>query len=306
MAEEYGPVWITRGSVKLFLELRHLSELELLVQSYDMSRIFECFSQLHNLCKLKITVRCFIVPNAVNDLGKVIGANLNLTHLELVNHLGFEGNLSTIFGYVPTNSPLKLEHLGISYGFSNATAIIPHIRSLTSVKLSFRDDMLTALHSERIFPPIIKTASVNSQLIDYLRQHPRIVSLSIPTNYEDIMGRAIFQIMAHHSESLTYLSTTPSGLFSCLEHVEYNLLQLVKLEQLVLCYDSTGSLQGRYSGTDMAVPGKLVSTRQFFGIYFDFGVLRIYVAGGGIINYCSSTQFIDSGDHQPGCSERMH
>jgi hypothetical protein len=304
MAEEYDPVWIARSSVKLFLELRHLSELELLVETYDMSRIFECFSKLHNLCKLKIKVRCFIVPNAVNDLGKVIGANLNLTHLELVNHLGFEGNLSTIFGHVPTSSPLKLEHLGISYGFSNVTAIIPHIRSLTSVQLSFQDDMLTVLHSERIFPPIIKTARVNSQLIDYLRQHPRIVSLSIPTNYEEIMGRTIFGIMAHHSDSLTYFSTTPSGLFSCLEHVECNFLQLVKLEQLVLYYVST-SLQDRYSGTDMAVPGKLVS-RQFFRVYFDFGVLKIHVAGGSIINYCLSTKFIDSGDQQPGCSERMH
>jgi hypothetical protein len=289
--------------VKLFLEFRHLSELVLLVGTQDMSRIFECFSELHDLRKLKINVRCFQVPNAINDLGKVIRANRNLTHLELVNYLGFEGNLSTIFGYVPTSNPLKLEHLGISYGFSDSRAIVPHIRSLTSIHLSFRGDILAVLHSERIFPPIIRTASVNSQLIDYLRQHPRIVSLSIHTSYEEIMGRTILEIMTRHSESLTYFSTTPSGLFSCLEHVEYNFLQLAKLEQLVLCYDST--LQGWYSGTDTDVPGELVS-RQFSGVYFDFGVLRAYLAGGGIISYCLSTKFIDSGNHPSGCSERMH
>ena len=262
--------------MKLFLEFRHLSELVLLVGTEDMSRIFECFSKLHNLRKLKINVQCFKVPNAINDLGKVIGANLNLTHLELGNQLGFEGDLSTIFGYVPTSSPLKLEHLGISYGFANSIAIIPHIRSLTSIHLSFRGDILTVLHSERIFPPIIRTASVNCDLIDYLSQHPRIVSLSIHTQYDEFMGRTILEIMTRHSESLTYFSTAPSGLFSCLEHVEHNLLQLTKLEQLVLCYEST--LPSWYSGTGVDVPVQLVS-RQFSGVYFDFGVLRIYLAG---------------------------
>ena len=261
MVEEDDPVWIAPSTVKLFLEFRHLSELVLLVGTLvgteDMSRIFECFSKLHNLRKLKINVRCFKVPNAINDLGKVIGANLNLTHLELVNYLGFEGNLSTIFGYVPASSPLKLEHLGISYGFSNSMAIVPHIHSLTSIHLGFRGDILTVLHSNRIFPPIIRTASVDSNLIDYLRQHPRIVSLSIHTNYEEFMGRTILEIMTRHSGSLTYFGTTPPGLFSCLEHVEYNFLQLAKLEQLVLCYEST--LEGWYSGTDIDVPGELVS-----------------------------------------------
>ena len=261
--------------MKLFLELRHLSELVLLVETYDMSRIFECFSQLHNLRKLKIDVRCFNVPNAIDDLGKVIGANLYLTHLELVNSLGHEGNLSTIFSYVPTNSPLKLEHLGISYGFSNAAAIVPHIRSLTSIHLSFRSDsILTVLHSERIFPPIIRTANVNSLLIDYLSQHPRIVRLSVHTKYKEPVGRTIFEIMTRHAERLRYFSTTPSAFFSCLEHVEYNFLQFEKLEQLVLWYDS--SMEGRYSASDVSVPEQLVS-RPLSRVHFTFGVLRICI-----------------------------
>ena len=225
----------------------------LLVRTEDINHIFECFSKLRDLRKLKIIVRRFKGPsNAINDLGKVIGANLNLTHLELANYSGCEGSLSTIFGYVPTSSPLKLEHLGISYGFVNAMSIVPHIHSLTSVH--WGDILSTVLHSERIFPPIITTASVDSRLINYLSQHPRIVSLSIHTNYEEFMGRTILEIMSRHSESLTYFSTNPSGLFSCLEHVKYNLLRLPKLEQLVLWY-----LEGWYTETDTDVPEELVS-----------------------------------------------
>ena len=140
------------------------------------------FLQAAQFIKLKVNIQRFSgrTSNVINDLGKVIGANLNLAHLELANYTGFEGYLSTIFGYVPTSSPLKLEQLGISYGFANAMAIVPHIHFLTSIH--WGDILSTVPHSERIFPPIITTTSVDSHLIDYLSQHPRIVSLSIHAN----------------------------------------------------------------------------------------------------------------------------
>ena len=59
--------------------------------------------------------------------------------------------------------------------------------------------------------------------------------------------------MTRHSESLRYFSTNFSGLFSCLEHVDYNFSQLTKLEHLVLWYEDL------YSRTDVDVAEKLVS-----------------------------------------------
>src|SRR6266550_5391669 len=82
----------------------------------------------------------------INDLGKVLGANPNLTHLELFRDAPSGVSFSTIFGYIPASSPLKLEHLGIcnisSSEDMDLRAIIPHIRSLTSIHLAYRYTIL--------------------------------------------------------------------------------------------------------------------------------------------------------------------
>jgi hypothetical protein len=231
--------------VRLLLEFRQLSELELLIRGdHDLKYIAKCFSRLHNLRKLKIN---FVSggkwypnrPNPINEVGMIIGANLNLTHLELFENYGDNhpvgGNLSMIFGYVPPNSPLKLEHLCLSDNFSDAAAIASHARSLRSIYLCGYK-ILTVMYAERIFPPIIETSRVNGHLINYLNHHPQIVGLSIYGNH--FKRTVILEIMARHSESLKYFSTSSSGFFLSLRaQTEPLLLRCTKLEQLTILYD---------------------------------------------------------------------
>ena len=250
--------------MRLLREFHKLSELELLIDGkQDLNVISKCFSQFHNLRKLMIDVRGWHVklhqnrPNPINDLGKIIGANLNLTHLELFQNDGAGGNLSKIFGYIPYNSPLKLKHLALSDNFSNVQAIASHARSLRSIDLSaYRSaGTLTILRSECIFPPSIKVLRVDEHLIGYLRQHPQIVGLSIHTNYQEIFGRMMLELMAQHSESLKRFSTSFSGFFDCIKRVEneFLLLRCTKLEQLTLRHDYY------LRSPDLNVPQDLVS-----------------------------------------------
>jgi len=230
------------NTVKLLLEFHQLSELVLLIDhDQDLSYIFKCLSKLHNLRRLRVKVFYGYWyhnrPNPLNDLGKVIGANLNLTHLELFLNKFTHVSCSAIFGHVPADSPLKLEHLSISDSFTDIEAIVPHIRFLTSINFyASYDQILPVLHSERIFPPFIQISVIRDHLVDYLRDHPRIVSLFIHSFYGEVTGATILGIMARHSESLKYFSITSLGFFSCLRSAQNELLlqQCTKLNQLML------------------------------------------------------------------------
>ena len=244
--------------MKLLLEFHQLSELELLIKGdQDMKHITKCFSRLHNLRKLKIDVTCWFgvrdpsrnCPHPLNVLGRIIGANLNLTHLELFqdDFYPIGGNLSKIFGYIPSNSPLKLEHLGLSDTFSDAQAIASHVRSLRSINLcaSRSLNILTVLYVESIFPPIIETLGVDDFLINYLNHHPQIVGLSIHGFYPEVVGQTMLEIMARHSKSLTYFSTSSCFFASLHVQTEHLLRRCTKLEQLTIWYGN-----GYFSQTD--------------------------------------------------------
>ncbi|KAF8338682.1 hypothetical protein F5887DRAFT_1236042 [Amanita rubescens] len=239
-----APNWITSNTVKLLLEFQQLSELVLLLDDgQDLSYIFKCLSKLHNLHQLRIEITRRVGfwyrsrPNPLNDLGKVIGANLNLTHLELFLNKHAQVSCSAIFGHVPACSPLKLEHLSISDSFSDVQAIVPHIRFLNSINFyAYYDQILPVLHSERIFPPFIQASLIHNNLLDYLSGHPHIISLFIHNCYGEATGTTILGIMARHSESLKYFGTTSGGLFRCLRRIQNELLlqQCTKLNQLLL------------------------------------------------------------------------
>ncbi|KAF8332888.1 hypothetical protein F5887DRAFT_39253 [Amanita rubescens] len=176
-----APNWITSNTLRLLLQFHQLSELVLLIDYHQgLSHIFRCLSKLHNLRRLRVEIIDLWYrngPNPLNDLGKVIGANLNLTHLELFLHGCTRVSCSAIFGHVPAGSPLKLEHLSISDSFFNVKAIIPHIRFLTSINFyACYDRILPVLQSERIFPPFIQASNIDNNLLDYLGCHPHIES----------------------------------------------------------------------------------------------------------------------------------
>jgi hypothetical protein len=202
----------------------------------DLGYIFKCLSKLRNLRKLRVEIPKRHKPNPLDGLGQVIGANLNLTHLELFLHDYSQVSCSEIFGHVPADSPLKLEHISISNSFSDVQTIIPHIRFLTSINFYARcDQIFPVLQSERIFPPSIKASDISNSLFDYLRGHPHIVSLSIHNTYEEAAGTSMLGIMVQHSESLKYFSTTAGGFYCSLQSIEniLLLLQRTKLDQLM-------------------------------------------------------------------------
>ena len=80
------------------------------------------------------------------------------------------GNLAKTFAHVPSNSPLKLEYLGLSIYFSNLEAIAPHAHLLKSIYLipGGYGQILMALYAECIFLQIIQVLYINESLIDYL------------------------------------------------------------------------------------------------------------------------------------------
>ncbi|KAK2464941.1 hypothetical protein APHAL10511_003017 [Amanita phalloides] len=256
-AERDDPNWITSRTVKLLAEFSQLTDLVLIIdEEQDLSYIAKHLSKLRNLRKFMVDIRYWpgklirSRSSQINDFGKVIGANPHLTHLELLQGYGGCGDLSKIFSYVPAERPLILEHLGISDNFSEPAAVVPHIQSLKSLDLTsyWSSRFLLVLLTRRIFPPVVKTARVDDNFLDFLSSHPRIVSLSIHSTYEEFVGKAILEIMARHSSSLTCFSTSSLSFCRCLYKIqnEFSLLKCMRLEKLVLWFDY-------YVGTDVDV-----------------------------------------------------
>ncbi|KAF8632365.1 hypothetical protein AX15_001901 [Amanita polypyramis BW_CC] len=279
VADKEDPNWVTSLTVKLLLGFSQLTDLFLMVdEEQDLSFLWNCLSKLHSLRKLWIEIRYWpgklLRPRSsqINELGKVIGGNSHLTHLGLVQGYGAGGNLSKVFSYVPSEPPLVLEHLGISDTFLDPSAIVPHIRSLTSFSLNscWSSRFLMVLLAEKIFPPVIRTSRVDDHLIDFLSCHPRITSLSLHSVYDEFAGRAILEIMARHARTLKYFSTSPLSFCRCLERDEnvFSLLQCTNLEQVVLCYDY-------YIGTDVSVSSGLATALSIISRLSDSLTLAI-------------------------------
>ncbi|KAF8329610.1 hypothetical protein F5887DRAFT_116074 [Amanita rubescens] len=138
-------------TVKLFLEFQSLSELVIMIDHESMFKV-----GIDKLYRKR--------PNLINDSGKIIGANLSLTHLELFQNEGTSPSSLTVLR-------LKVpEHLSISDSSPDITAIVAHARSLASIALcpNYRQ-ILPVLHFNCIFPPIIQMAYVEDRMINYLR-----------------------------------------------------------------------------------------------------------------------------------------
>ncbi|KAF8330658.1 hypothetical protein F5887DRAFT_1162863 [Amanita rubescens] len=149
------PKWIMSRTIKLLQQLPRLNELFLIMDEAleELNHLVNCVSKLHNLRKLGFRFyhvfpdrSWFYAPRdpnfnfRINAVGKIIAANPNLTHLELTHsstHLWvFQHiDLAQMLAYLPTNFPLKLEHICFSHHFHNLAALAPYIRTLTSVDL---------------------------------------------------------------------------------------------------------------------------------------------------------------------------
>ncbi|KAK2462662.1 hypothetical protein APHAL10511_005395 [Amanita phalloides] len=239
--DKSDPKWIISSTIKLLQQLPQLNELILRINEdfREMGSFTHHVSKLHNLRKLGIKFhylrRKVNVDRdlGINRIGRIMAANPNLTHFDLAQgDNGQNIDLSSIFGHVPADRPLKLEHIGMYGSFEHPVAIVPHIRSLSS--FHFADSEYTnVLLAEEIFPPVMSFGYVDEHTVEYLKRHPQITSLSFP---DGGLEQEIFEIMARHSETLTQFSCYASTVYWSCNHPNYQtqLLRCTNLKRLVL------------------------------------------------------------------------
>ena len=240
------PKWIISRIVKLLQRLPQLCELTLIINkcSKGFDHLVDCVAKLHNLRKLsfKFIYAHYVDINCthakVNSVAKIIAANPNLKHLEVL--YDDIQDLALMLRHIPADRPLKLEHLRLSRSFCNSAALVPHIFSLTSIDLA-DSYILKELLKHSIFPPTMTFWMMDQHTIQYLDRHPRIVSL---TNYGYLSYPTLLGILSRHSETLIHLGLCDWALFICFDETqnELALLQCTNLKQLALDY---GSIPGR-------------------------------------------------------------
>ncbi|PFH46125.1 hypothetical protein AMATHDRAFT_70590 [Amanita thiersii Skay4041] len=225
-------------------------------------------------------VRCF---------EQVIANNPHLTHLILDRQRPperFSITLVDLLSSVPPTRPLKLQHLSISeYVYDLNPSVLTHLRALDSLHLHFYSRynhkpmplLWETLSAEHIFPSEIKVdsmVSVRTEMCDYLRLHPNLVSLSIrcdpllPRRYnlynnnindnhaaeeeaEEATMKTLFALLPQHASTLRYLSIEPYHWGNWFLHpkCEMALLQCTKLQQLSLHFDAYSTLNRTVDGS---------------------------------------------------------
>jgi hypothetical protein len=237
----------------LLQQLPRLDGLSLIIN--DSSKRFDhlvnCVSKLHNLRKLSFKFyHDDIDPSGswshtscgprINAVTKIIAANPNLTHLEVMHSPiedDIEIDLAQMLRHVPADRPLKLEHFHLSHSFRNSAALAPHIRSLTSADLP-DSEILEELLEQCIFPPTMTLRIIGQYTIEYLDRHPRIISLT--TFYACRELCTFMGILSRHSDTLTHLGLSHWVFFDCIDQTqnELALLQCRNLKRLDLYYRS--------------------------------------------------------------------
>ena len=250
------PKWIISRIVKLLRQLPRLCALSLIINksSKRFEHLIDCVAKLHNLRKLSIKFifgRYVRTCPKINSIVKIIAANPNLTHLELLYDEAFLDEefygdsieyLAQTLRHVPADRPLKLEHLRISPCFYNSAALAPHIASLTSIDIE-NSNILNEFLKQNIFPPTMTFRSMDQDTIDYLDRHPRIVSQTVYDCNDASICSILLGILSRHSETLTHLGFCHWMLFQCIGQTqnELALLQCTNLKQLLLVYRSPWS-----------------------------------------------------------------
>jgi hypothetical protein len=240
------PFSITSRTAEWLSKLPQLTELALTIYTaQDLGHIAGCLSRIHNLRKLTLTFILwyteFRSPSRPSGaMGAVLAANPSLTHLELFQGgIGLPEDIALIFNHVPIDRPLKLEHLGVSANVRDMSVILPHIRSLESIreKSDGKSNIFEYLLSQRIFPSAIAAQCVNRQFIEYINCHPGITSLSVDSPLL-VSGSEVLGSLARHSRTLERFRICGASLCPNLTHLnhELSMLQCKNLRHLTLYY----------------------------------------------------------------------
>ncbi|KAM6499012.1 hypothetical protein JOM56_006960 [Amanita muscaria] len=236
--------WEIHRTARFFLMLPDLTELELrLWWDADMPYISRCLKPLRNLQKFTLQIRSRYnpsnrLPSKLGCFGLVIARNPNITHLSFRSTLGFPCDLSQIMRNVPTEKPLKLEHVTIDGYCTNIDALLPHIQSLSSLEVylmhTSENMIYTVLERAGVFPPMIITDSFELELCLYLEHHPGVVSLLIGHNGRPgaLHDYGLAKVLTRHSGTLQRLSVRSHMLYTADDEVA--LSGCAHLRELVL------------------------------------------------------------------------
>ena len=233
------PKWIISRMVKLLQRLPRLCELSLIMNKWLklFDHLVVCIAKLHNLRKLNFSFIYASIDSSrskINSVAKIIAANPNLTHLEVLYD-----DVVQMFEHVPADRPLKIEHLRLYRSFYNSVALAPHISSLTSIDIA-DSELLKGLLKQNIFPTTMTFWKMDPCTIKFLDRHPRIVSLTDYGCHDASTCSTLLGILSRHSETITHLGFCHYALFMCIKHTqnESALLQCTNLKQLLLDYRS--------------------------------------------------------------------
>ncbi|PFH49707.1 hypothetical protein AMATHDRAFT_4642 [Amanita thiersii Skay4041] len=186
-----------KHAITLFSCLPQLTELELCVR-YTKERTTTALpplNALNNLRKLSFQIDQLALITPASDyhsnlgsLRELVACNPHLAHLSVqLGRHNDDFDLADIFSAVPAERPLHLQYLSLSYQFINgwdATKILPHICSLTSIDLRFCTFISGAdstfhkfwsfLFEMNVFPKDIKISHLDQRFFDYLQRHPNL------------------------------------------------------------------------------------------------------------------------------------
>ncbi|KAM6488963.1 hypothetical protein JOM56_015599 [Amanita muscaria] len=233
--------WVIYHSTRILLSLPHVTELELgLADTTDVEYLVRCLEPLKGLHKLTV------LPNWLIRWSPSV-----LRH-----------------------KPLKLHHLSSSRGCTNFDALMPHIRSLTSVE--FRDTesnrWCISFSRAKLFPPIIKVKLLDQELVTFIRGHPGLVSLTIGAG-STIRGTdsSLCKALRYHSETLQHLFFKSEVLAFVLQNVENEaefLLSTGNLRELVLETEETLLQYQNATSRIYSVGGYFISESRLGFPYF--------------------------------------
>ena len=228
----------------MIFALPALRELELRLHEYaDFPFIARCLAGICSLQKFKLEIQAqdvcslstpFKPSSYIDCFRNIIARNPGLTHLSLPL-FGRSYDLSLLLRDVPTDCPLKVKHLSLDGHFELPDSVLPHVRSLESFSYGWSNSSAkwcTLFSREGIFPATIQVSRLDKEILSYLKQHPGIVSLTIPEG-DDF---ALLGILAQNSKTLRRLVTKSPFLAKALQTAgnEINFLQFENLRELVL------------------------------------------------------------------------
>jgi len=198
--------------------------------------VARCLAPLHCLTKLELRIRPHkrVRNPTIASFSLVIAHNPNLTHFTFVSDpIGFF-DPAHLFCDVPSDKPLKLEHVFVDDKCINFESLLPHIQHLSSYQFPSCDQKgwYTALSCAAIFPPTIKVWYLEPQVSTYLEHHPGIIALSVIRSCGTL---ELNNIMVKHAATLQYLTVTNHDLgHMFVMHHWWNLLKCTALRKLVL------------------------------------------------------------------------